>query len=102
MEAKIQKAKTQKATGFSEAYGIEHFPVIFVDHANRKAKNMILTVAPFGNWFENAEQRFSFEGNTSILDGKGKDIFQVPFGGSVEVETPIGTIRLSQNKAELI
>lgn len=95
-------AKTKKATGFAEGYGIEHFEVIFVDHINRKAKNMILTVAPYGNWFENKEQQFSFEGNVSILDGKGKNIFQVPFGGSVDVETPIGTIRLNQNKAELI
>lgn len=99
----MQNVTTQKGTSSLERqHQVERLQVIFVDHINQKAQNMLLQVAPNGDWFEDRSLRFDFQRYYSILDGSWKDILQVPFGGSIEVETSIGTIRLTRNKAELI
>jgi len=90
--------KTVKGTSDLEVKNsIEIFEVVFVDHVDKSAKNMILQIAPNGNWFDNPAQKLSWERNYSILDGTKKEKIQVPFTSEILVETPIGIVKLSRN-----
>lgn len=90
--------KTVKGTSDLEVKNsIEIFEVVFVDHVDKSAKNMILQIAPNDNWFDNPTQKLSWERNYSILDGTKKEKIQVPFNSEILVETPIGIVKLSRN-----
>lgn len=94
--------QSKKGTStLEQKHGIEIFEVIFVDHPKRQAKNMILQIAPKGGWFPNSNQLFSFERAATIMDGTKKETFSVDIQSEIVVNTPIGAIVLTANKAKM-
>jgi hypothetical protein len=93
----FQTVKNEYSKGKSEI-----FEVLFVDHSKRQAKNMILTVAKDANYFVNADAKFEYDRNITIMDGSKKDRLQVAMDATIVVNTPIGAIELTSQKATLI
>lgn len=90
-------------TKLEVSYKIENITIGFIDHAKRQAKIFTLQVAPHGNWFENRQQKFSFERAITIMDGTGKNYPFFEMTETVNIETSIGTISVnSKGQATLL
>ena len=94
----MKKFKTTKGNSDLELkHSIEIFEIVFVDNFSRSAKNMILTVAPSGNYFVNPKQLVSWERNYTILDGSKSEKIQVDMKEEILVETSLGEFKLTNN-----